>query len=242
MIQFQLVVPAYNEENNIELIANRFIQAAKSYNYTAEQAQLIMVNNGSTDGSKAVFTKLLQKPEMAQWIQVVEVVVNKGYGFGLLSGLKSTQAPVVGWSHADMQCDPSDAFKALEILKSKGDLQKWLVKGVRFERNPRDIFVSRFFEFLATVCLGHRFYEINAQPKVFKRELLNLLSSPPFDFAFDLYVLFKAMQSGYNIETIDVKFPPRIHGTSKWATHFFSRYKTILKMMKYIWFLRGERQ
>jgi glycosyltransferase involved in cell wall biosynthesis len=242
MIQFQLVVPAYNEENNIELIANRFIQAAKSSNFTAEQAQLIMVNNGSTDGSKAVFAKLMQKPEMAQWIQVVEVVVNKGYGFGLLAGLKSTQAPVVGWSHADMQCDPSDAFKALEILKSKGDSQKWLIKGVRFERNPKDIFVSRFFEFLATVCLGHRFYEINAQPKVFKREVLNLLVNPPFDFAFDLYVLFKAMQNGYNIETIDVKFPPRIHGTSKWATHFFSRYKTILKMMKFIWFLRGERQ
>lgn len=242
MIQFQLVVPAYNEENNIELIASRFIQAAKSYNYNENQAQLVMVNNGSTDGSKAVFTSLMQKPEFSKWIRVVEVVVNKGYGFGLLSGLKSTQAPVVGWSHADMQCDPSDAFKAVEILKSKNSSEKWLIKGVRFERNPRDIFVSRFFEFLATVCLRHRFHEINAQPKVFKRELLDLLPNPPFDFAFDLYALFKAMQSGYNIEVIDVKFPPRIHGTSKWASHFFSRYKTILKMIKYIWFLRGERR
>ena len=242
MIQFQLVVPAYNEENNIELIANRFIQAAKSYKYTENQAQLIMVNNGSTDGSKAVFVQLMQKTDLAKWIQVVDVEVNKGYGFGLLSGLKRTEAAFVGWSHADMQCDPSDAFKALEILKSKGDSLKWIIKGVRFERNPRDIFVSRFFEFLATVCLGHRFYEINAQPKVFKRELLSLLRNPPYDFAFDLYVLFKAMQSGYQIETIDVKFPPRIHGTSKWATHFLSRYKTIFKMMKYIWFLRRERQ
>lgn len=242
MIDFQLVVPSYNEENNIELIVNRFIQAAKSHGYTEGKAQLVIVNNGSTDNSKSIFDRIVQKPEIAAWIQVVEVVVNKGYGFGVLSGLKSTKAPFVGWSHADMQCDPSDAFKAVEILKAKDSKKQWIVKGVRYERNPRDIFVSRFFEFLATLCLGHRFYEINAQPKVFKRELLSLLDQPPFDFAFDLYVLFKAMQNGYGIETIDVKFPPRVHGTSKWASHFLSRYKTILKMIKYIWFLRGDKR
>ena len=242
MIEFQLVVPAYNEENNIELIIDRFIQAAKSYGYTELQAQLVIVNNGSTDNSKAVFNRITQNSEVAAWLQVVDVTVNKGYGFGVLSGLKSTQAPFVGWSHADMQCDPSDAFKALEILKKEDSAKLWLVKGVRYERNPKDIFVSRFFETLATFCLGHRFYEINAQPKVFKRELLSLVTNPPNDFAFDLYVLFKAMQNKYNIVTIPVKFPARIHGTSKWANHFFSRYKTILKMIKYIWFLRRERQ
>ena len=242
MIQFQLVVPAYNEENNIELIVNRFIQAAKANSFSEGQAQLVIVNNGSTDGSKAVFAKLSKEPEVAKWIQVVEVVQNKGYGFGVLSGLKSTSAQFVGWSHADMQCDPSDAFKALKILNQKNASEKWIVKGVRYERNPRDIFVSRFFETLAAVCLGYKIYEINAQPKVFKRELLSLVTNPPFDFAFDLYVLFKAKQNDYKIETIDVKFPPRIHGTSKWASHFLSRYKTIFKMIKYIWFLRGERR
>lgn len=242
MIQFQLVVPAYNEENNIELIVNRFVQAAKAHSFSEGEAQLVIVNNGSTDGSKAVFASLLQKSEFAKWIQVVEVALNRGYGFGVLSGLESTSALFVGWSHADMQCDPSDAFKALKILKNKNQSEKWIVKGVRYERNPRDIFVSRFFETLAAVCLGFRFYEINAQPKVFKRDLLKLVTNPPFDFAFDLYVLFKAKQNNYQIETIDVKFPPRIHGTSKWASHFLSRYKTIFKMIKYIWFLRRERR
>ena len=45
------------------------------------------------------------------------VEVNQGYGYGLWQGLQASTAEYVGWSHADLQCDPNDAFRALQMIK-----------------------------------------------------------------------------------------------------------------------------
>ena len=131
----------------------------------------------------------------------------------------------------------SDAFKALELLKRSPDAKNMIVKGVRTGRSYKDIIISRGFELLAFIILGARFHEINAQPKVFPRHLLGCIINPPQNFAFDLYVLYCAARIGFQCRTISVFFPPRIHGASKWAANLFSRYKTILGMIRYMWFL-----
>ncbi len=237
MLKFELVVPAYNEAPNIEAVIARAADAAKSAGWAVGEFKLIVVQNGSTDNSDQVLSALQNKSDLAPWFRVVKVDKNQGYGFGLWQGLKSTVAPVVGWSHADQQCDPADALKAFSELESASNKQV-LVKGVRFARSPRDMLVSRVFEFLARIILGVKVYEMNAQPKVFSRDLLGKVKSPPLTFAFDLYVLYQASKANYEVKTIPVKFPPRIHGLSKWASNFFSRYKTIIGMIRYMFDLR----
>lgn len=232
-MEFELVLPCYNEEKSLEYLIDRAKEAAQKKNLTPSQFQLVLVENGSKDQSRAKMMSLKNDPQRAPWFRPVFVDQNQGYGYGLWQGLKATSSSYVGWSHADQQCDPSDAIRAWEEAKS--DLQrKTLVKGVRVQRNWKDRFVSRTFELFATVILGKRFYEINAQPKVFPSELLQEVKNPPKDFSFDLYVLYCAFKKGYGLKTFEVEFPPRIHGVSNWSAHFFSRYKTILKIIRYM--------
>lgn len=136
-----------------------------------------------------------------------------------------------------MQCDPADAIKGFKILLQNQD-KKYFVKGVRSGRDWKDKFVSRVFELFGLFILGLKIYEINAQPKVFPKEILNYIKNPPNTFAFDLYVLYQAQKNHFLMKTIDVLFPPRIHGVSNWASNFFSRYKTILGMINYMIELR----
>ena len=235
---FELVVPAYNESKNLRQVIERAIQAAQQQSLTPQDFTLVVVENGSTDDSKAVLEQLSQT-NLGNWFRVVQVFKNQGYGFGIWSGLQQTNAEFVGWTHADQQCDPLDAIKAMRIVQETSG-KKLLVKGERCERHPRDKFVSRVFETIARIVLGLKVYEINAQPKVFSKGLLNLLKEPPLTFAFDLYVLYNAKKAGYEFEPLQVRFPPRIHGTSKWAATFFGRYKTILGMIKYMFHLAGR--
>lgn len=237
MKRFELVVPAYNEAKNLELIIQRFCEAAGALKLNSEEVQLVVVNNGSRDDSAQVLEQLLQKSEVRQWVRPVDVPINQGYGYGVMTGLKSCTADIIGWTHADMQCDPKDALKAFLYLKNH-QKDKTLVKGVRFGRSLKEVFVSRVFEFIASVLFFRLFYEINAQPKVFSRSLMAQLKSPPKDFAFDFYVLYQASKAGFSTYTIPVQFPPRLHGVSNWAGHFFSRYKTIFKMIFYLFKLR----
>jgi len=238
MKKFELVVPAYNESKNLAMLIKRASEAAQKENLTPADFQFVIINNGSKDDSKQVLEQLT-KSEYAPWFRVVNVEVNQGYGYGLWQGLKTVTAPIVGWSHADMQCDPADAIKGFKVL-SENQGKKLFVKGVRSGRDWKDKFVSRVFELFGRFILGLNVYEINAQPKVFSRELLSFVKNPPNTFAFDLYILYQAQKNGYEIKTIEVLFPPRIHGVSNWASNFFSRYKTILGMINYMLELRNK--
>ena len=230
---FELVVPAYNEEKNLEILVNRAKSAAQANGFSHEQFGLVLVNNGSLDQTAAKLIEFEKNPELGPWIRVVNVTQNQGYGFGLLQGLQSVKAQFAAWSHADLQCDPNDAFKALSILQEHKS-NKVILKGIRNGRDWKDKIVSRFFEFLCLLILGLRVYEMNAQPKVFDSSFIKLLDNPPTTFAFDLYALYVAQKQGYEIKTIEVLFPPRIHGVSNWASNFLSRYKTILGIVLYI--------
>jgi len=236
MLEFELVLPCYNESKSLGALIERAVGAARAAGHTPDQFRLVLVENGSKDDSRLALEKLSQG-EWRDWFRVVPVTVNQGYGFGLWSGLKTTTAKYVGWSHADQQCDPKDAFKALQLVKADG-APKVLVKGTRSGRNWKDRVVSFVFMVIARLLLRFRFTEINAQPKVFPRELLKEITDPPFTFAFDLYVLFRAMKAGYVVREIPVLFPPRVHGVSNWAATFWGRHKTILGMIRYMWELR----
>ncbi len=233
MAEFELVLPCYNESKSIRTLVERAAQAAKEAGFGPDRFQLVLVENGSKDDSSRVMQELKSTP-LGEWFRIVPVTINEGYGFGLWSGLKATSARYVGWSHADQQCDPKDAFKALALLTSESN-SKSLVKGTRSGRNWKDRVVSLVFETVALLILGLRCRELNAQPKVFPRELLGEVVSPPKTFAFDLYVLYRAKKNGYRFKTVPVLFPPRIHGVSNWASNFMGRYKTILGMIRYMW-------
>ena len=135
---------------------------------------------------------------------------------------------------------PRQSFSKEQNTSPKTNCRIQQSPAAEYESNPRNIrnwkdqFVSRVFELFAFVILGIRVFEMNAQPKIMQRDLLHKFTNPPKTFAFDLYALYQAHKNNYKIESFPVQFPPRLHGTSKWAATFFSRYKTILGMIKYM--------
>lgn len=232
-LQFELVLPCYNESKSVHNIVTRAIEAARDAGLTPETFQLVLVENGSKDDSRTVMAKMKKETHAGPWFRIVPIDVNQGYGYGILAGLKTTTAPLIAWSHADQQCDPRDAIKAFLLLRGSANKKK-IIKGVRFGRSGKEILVSRIFEVFAFFLLRQRLYEINAQPKVFSRQLLQVLTNPPKDFAFDIYALYMAKKNGYEIQTIAVNFPPRVHGLSNWAFSLKGRAKTIANMIQYM--------
>jgi glycosyltransferase involved in cell wall biosynthesis len=233
-MKFSLVIPAYNEEKNLPTLLERTMAAASDAGMTSDDFTLYLVENGSRDRSRDVIERLIQENGWQPSIRVIAVKENRGYGFGIMAGLRETDGDVVGWTHADLQCDPANAFVAFKLLAEQGG-RKVLVKGTRVGRAWPERLVSRVFEILSRVILGLKTGEINAQPKVFDRHLLQSLDNPPFHFGLDVYLLYKAQKQGYKTLSFEVFFPPRQHGVSNWAVGFAGRYKTIWGMIRYMW-------
>jgi glycosyltransferase involved in cell wall biosynthesis len=231
-IKFSIVLPCYNEAASLPTLLGRYVEV-----WGDIPAELVLVNNGSTDNTAQVLLEELSKPELS-FARTVLVKKNRGYGHGIFTGLKAAKGEFVGFSHADLQCDPADLLIAYKLLVAQADPRKSIVKGKRAPRDFASELVTRTMSALSTAVLMTRLSDINAQPKVFHRSLLDKLTNPPDGFQFDLYVLHIATQAGLEIQTIPVVFGERIHGESKWAATLFGRYRTILATIAYIFKLR----
>src|SRR4051812_25089667 len=98
MPTLSLVIPCYNEAANLPLLLPRCAALTR-----AGDAEVILVDNGSTDDTAEVLARSL--PEFPG-CRTVRVPTNQGYGFGILRGLEAATAGIIGWTHADMQTDP----------------------------------------------------------------------------------------------------------------------------------------
>jgi glycosyltransferase involved in cell wall biosynthesis len=224
--QLSVVLPCYNESRGIEAILHRFADVGRGQDF-----ELILVDNGSQDNTQEVLARLLPRYPFAR---SVKVEVNQGYGHGIFTGLSAARGQVLAWSHADLQTDPADVFRAWARYRDAERPERTLVKGRRYGRRLSEKIISLGMQMLSTLVFRTYMEEINAQPKVFARKLLVHLTRPPVDFNFDLYVLVMARRHGWRIESIPVQFPPRQYGHSNWAATWRSKLRTIARSVRYM--------
>ena len=231
-----IILPCYNEKDNLVALFDRLdvLASAKS------DIEIILVNNGSTDGSEIVFERELNKRNR-NIFKVHLVEKNIGYGFGILSGLRSANGDVLSVTHADRQTDPMDVLKALELYE-KGNDEMLLVKGFRRNRKLSEAVFSYGMGLLASFALGTRLTEINAQPKLFSKKFFDRFEKDaPHDFSLDLYFLFNAKKYG-SIMDFPVFFAKRVAGEAKGGSgsSFKTRWKLIKRSFNYIFELRQK--
>lgn len=222
-MKLSIVVPCYNEEENIPLILERFNDVINR-----DDVEVVLVDNGSTDCSAEVFDKLLPRYSFAR---MVKVPVNQGYGYGILQGLKECRGEYIGWTHADMQTDPADVLKALDLIEEEKGLV--FVKGNRKGRPLFDVFFTVGMSVFETCYLHEKLYDINAQPNIFPKVFYQGWENPPHDFSLDLYVLYMARKKGLKEVRFAVEFPERVHGSSKWNTGLAAKWKFIKRTMDF---------
>lgn len=231
-MKLSIIVPCYNESSNIPIILKKFASVI-----TRQDVEVIFVNNGSVDDSQVIFDNLLPNYPFAK---NVKVALNQGYGFGIVSGFKEAKGEFVGYTHADLQTDPADVFKALDIIEKQVNPTNCFVKGNRKGRPIFDQFFTAGMGFFETIYLGTKLWEINAQPNIFHKNFFQNLSNIPKDFSLDLYLLYMAKKRGLDIIRFDVIFPPRIHGKSSWNDGLASKWKFIKRTIDFSTKLKKE--
>ena len=232
-IKLSIVVPCYNEEKNIPGLFAAFEAVIKR-----NDIEIILVNNGSTDDSEKVINELLPSYSFAR---VHHVAKNIGYGFGIMSGLRTARGDFLGWTHADLQTDPQDIVKALDIIEAADDKQNLYVKGDRKGRAIFDQFFTSGMSLFESLYMGKKLWDINAQPNIFHRSFFDKWQKDaPNDFSLDLYVLYMAKHLNLDVTRFDVVFPERQHGESSWNTGLPAKWKFIKRTVEFSMELKKE--
>lgn len=217
-IKLSIILPCYNEEQNILHIYKEILDINFNKN---EIFEIIFVENGSTDNTEKEIKSVIDINKSKKnniLFKVVKLNKNVGYGGGIKKGLESANGEFIGWAHADLQSPLEDLYKLYKLMKND---KNSFGKGIRINNRGYDGVVSRFHEKFASFILGQRMQEINAQPKIFHSAVLKYFKKIPTDWTvIDTYVYYISLKEKINIYEINVIFRNRIYGNSKWKNNY----------------------
>lgn len=229
---FSIVVPCFNEAENIPILVKGFNEEIDN-----DDINIVLVDNGSVDNSSEVIRDLC---ETFSFLSSVKVVKNIGYGNGIISGLKECDTDFIGWTHADLQCNPKDVVRSINMIRDMGYPKNIYIKGERKGRPFVDNFFTLGMSIFETIFFQQSLFDINAQPNLFHKDFFRSWNNPPNDFSLDLYSLYLTKIKNIKVKRFNVTFPPRVHGESKWNTGFRSKIKFIKRTISYSFKLKKE--
>ncbi|KAB2963241.1 MAG: glycosyltransferase family 2 protein [Thermoanaerobaculia bacterium] len=201
-----LVVPLYNEEENLPELA-REIRAAMTG--TGRTWELLFVDDGSTDGSLAVLRALAAgEPE----IRVLRHRRNAGQSAGLDTGFRAARGRVVVTLDADLQNDPADVPRLLAELERGFDV----VSGVRVERHDKWTrrISSRIANGVRNWATDERITDVGCSLKAYRREYLEHL---PMFTGMHRFLPTLVRWNGARVAELPVRHRPRRHGVAKYG-------------------------
>lgn len=222
---FSFVIPAYNEQDNIQrAVDSAFEFLSKNFS----RFEIVIVDDGSTDTTQAACEQILSR--YGENVRVLRHDRNCGYGAALRSGLFSTKGDLVFYTDSDNQFDINEIMTLMPFIDDFD-----MVIGYRKER--KDVFVrkfsSRVFNRLIFLIFGLDVKDIDCSFKLFRRESLHQVSIETDEFLVDTELLVKAKRKNLRIKELPVTHFPRKAGKSTVQfRHIFSSLRDICFLYK----------
>jgi dolichol-phosphate mannosyltransferase len=197
---FSVVIPLYNEAENIPDLQSEIRAALAGRNY-----ELILVDDGSTDGTAARVVK-------GEDVQLLQFRKNAGQSAAMLAGMRKASAPVIVLLDGDLQNDPADIPKLLAEIDRGADL----VCGYRAKRQDSGMkkITSRVANFVRSRFVGDGVRDTGCTLKAMRRECVTALV--PFK-GVHRFIPALIKSAGFRIVEMPVNHRPRRFGFSKYG-------------------------
>lgn len=216
-----VIIPTYNEIENIEKMVRTVFALARSFD-------LLIVDDGSPDGT-AEKVKELQKVYPNQ-LHLEERKGKLGLGTAYIHGFK--WAITRGYDYIfEMDCDfshnPTDLIRLLEACESNADVAvgSRYCKGGRVHNWPIGrILMSYFASVYARLILWLPVKDTTAGFICYRKKVLETISLDSIEFmgyAFQIEMKYTAHKKGFKIIEVPISFTDRVLGVSKMSTKIF---------------------
>jgi glycosyltransferase involved in cell wall biosynthesis len=206
-VDISIVVPIYNEQDNVEAVYAAISSALGAMNCSYE---IIMVDDGSSDGSYRTLMALASKDTA---LKVIRFRRNFGQTAAMSAGFDYAQGTVIIPMDGDLQNDPADIPRLMEKINEGYDV----VSGWR--RDRKDTFVTRKIpSLLANAVIsrltGVHLHDYGCTLKAYRREVLDGIN---LYGEMHRFVPALASQFGARVTELAVNHFPRLHGVSKYG-------------------------
>jgi dolichol-phosphate mannosyltransferase len=225
-----VVIPTYNERQNIETVLERVLGAGSGI-------EVVVVDDGSPDGTADIVKQAMQSNPR---LHIIEREGKQGLGTAYIRGFKfalETDAELVMQMDADLSHDPKYIPDMLEAVRDHDlVIGSRYIKGVNVVNWPMErLMLSYMANVYTRVITGMPVHDATGGYKCFRREVLEGLDLDDVisdGYCFQIEMNFRAWRRGFRICEVPIVFVDRHSGTSKMSKRII--WEAIYK----VWILR----
>ena len=217
-----IIIPTYNEKENIEKIIRKILSLEKSFH-------ILIVDDGSPDGTGNIVKDL--QTEFAEKLHIEERTGKLGLGTAYIHGFKwalKRDYQFIFEMDADFSHDPDDLIRLYNANAVEGGevaIGSRYVSGVNIVNWPMmRLLMSFFASKYVKLITGMPIHDSTAGFKCYKRKVLETINFDKIQFvgyAFQIEMKFKTWKYGFNVVEVPVIFTDRTEGTSKMSGGIF---------------------
>ncbi len=237
-----VIIPTYNEKENIEKIIRKVFSLATTFD-------VLIIDDGSPDGT-ALIVKNIQKEYPTQ-LHLEERKGKLGLGTAYIHGFNwalKRNYEYIFEMDADFSHNPDDLIKLKNACQNGADLAigSRYVKGVNVVNWPMSrVLMSYFASMYVRFITGITIQDATAGFKCYRRKVLATLPLNKIKFvgyAFQIEMKFTAIKYGFNAVEVPIIFTDRTEGTSKMSTRIFREaFFGVIQMKIDSWFRDYDR-
>ena len=202
-----IVIPCYNEENNIVGLVNKVLESP------VPNKEIIVVDDCSTDGTRKILEEKI-KPLVSQ---VIYHKKNGGKGAALRTGFKAATGDVVIIQDADLEYDPMEYPQIIEpIFNDEADV----VYGSRFLNSKMKGYLANrmanwFLTRLSNLFTHLKCTDMETCYKAFKREIIQSVDIKEQRFGFEPEITAKVAEMKIRFKEVPISYYPRTNEEGK---------------------------
>jgi glycosyltransferase involved in cell wall biosynthesis len=226
MPQLSVIIPVYNEAKTIRQILEKI-------NSLDIDKEIILVDDGSTDEIQDILKEIINLNNL----KIICHATNRGKGAAFLTGLSYATGDFVIIQDADLEYDPGDYLKLLNVIKEE---KAEIVLGIRFSEGYQGLFIHRlgnhFLTKLMNILFNSRINDYATCYKLASKETWNDLNLKASGFDIDVEIICNALKRKKRIAEIPISYYPRTYKEGKkirWKDGLWA----IFYMFKY-WFIK----
>lgn len=223
-MKLSVIIPVYNEAKNVQEIVKR-VQASR------RAAEIIVVDDGSRDGTRDILKKLDGKRK----VRVVLHEKNQGKGAAVVTGINAAQGDVLLIQDADLEYDPRDYPAMLRpIEEGLADV----VYGSRFLGAAHRVtmfwhqLANKMLTLMTNILYDSILTDMETGYKVFRRHVLEGMTIKAKRFNFEPEFTAKVLKRKYRIFEVPITFNPRDYAEGK-KIKLKDAFEAVWTLLKY---------
>jgi glycosyltransferase involved in cell wall biosynthesis len=219
-----LFFPAYNEVENLEPLVS---EADSTLRRVAEKYEIIIVDDGSTDGTGELADELAEEYTN---VRVIHNRPNRGYGGALQAGFEAANNDWIFFTDGDRQFHLDELANLVAVSQGVD-----MVLGYRMKRSdpPHRLLNALMYKTMIRILFGLKLRDIDCAYKLIHRRVYDAMELRSEGALISAELLIKANKMGYTFTQVGVHHYPRIAGKQSGAN-----LSVILRMFRELFRMR----